>query len=599
MRDPKFTYLSYLAAAHGGTYDSTMSYKALLFCPDEKTARVVTQVLSELEFVVEPCNEPFAAVKRLMAEHFDALVVDCENEQNASLLFKSAHNSGGNQASLAVAVVEGQSGVAKAFRIGANLVLTKPINVEQSKGTLRVARGLLKKGETAKASALRPMSEPHEPGIPPMPASLTTPAPGISPSTMVASSSAFELEKEPTPQPEPAEAALLESMPEPAVPVPSKPSSWQPPFAKPMAEPMTAALKQAAEATGKASVETPAATSTPTSGFGSGTAGAAAAPAKIAPPMEEKIDELEEPVATPRFAQMKPSTGPNKGLIAAVAVVAIAAVGYFAFTKLPAGLVTSLIHKGAPAPRAASAPVAPAMPATQNALPAATPNGATPLASTTLTPSTSASVNTTAPAASNPVPPPLQKPTPAPESVVSTPKKPSPAIEPEKETPSVVKTIDEDNPSDAIRVSNQAPKVAAPKPVPVEVEEPSAPGSLDLASNSSNPAIAGLVSTPVRVPTGHAETVNVSQGVSQGLLIKKVPPMYPQQALQMRIQGAVQLMAVISKTGNITNLKVQSGDAVLVKAAMDAVKQWKYKPYLLDDQPVDIQTQITVNFKLP
>ena len=71
-----------------------MKYNALLFCPDEKTARVVTQVLTDLEFRVEPCNEPFAAVKKLMAEHFDAIVVGCDSEQNAALLFKSAHNSG-------------------------------------------------------------------------------------------------------------------------------------------------------------------------------------------------------------------------------------------------------------------------------------------------------------------------------------------------------------------------------------------------------------------------------------------------------------------------------------------------------------------------
>src|SRR5947209_12738354 len=89
-----------------------------------------------------------------MGEHFDAIVVDCDNEQNATLLFKSARNSNSNQASLAVAVVEGQAGVAKAFRIGANLVLTKPINVEQAKGTLRVARGLLRK------------AAPGKPGVP-------------------------------------------------------------------------------------------------------------------------------------------------------------------------------------------------------------------------------------------------------------------------------------------------------------------------------------------------------------------------------------------------------------------------------------------------
>src|SRR6201997_3574317 len=130
-----------------------MAFQALLFCPDDKTARTVTQVLSELEFTVEACTEPFAAVKKLMSQHFDAIVVDCDNEQNATLLFKSARNSTSNQASLAVAVVEGQAGVAKAFRIGANLVLTKPINVEQAKGTLRVARGLLRKSDSAKPGA--------------------------------------------------------------------------------------------------------------------------------------------------------------------------------------------------------------------------------------------------------------------------------------------------------------------------------------------------------------------------------------------------------------------------------------------------------------
>src|SRR5215831_5861606 len=142
-----------------------MGYQALLFCPDEKTARAVTQVLNELDFAVEPCTEPFAAVKRLMAQHFDAVVVDCDNEQNATLLFKSARNSASNQTSLAVAVVEGQAGVAKAFRIGANLVLTKPINIEQAKGTLRVARGLLRK------------SEPGKPAVPTVPTAAAPPAP--------------------------------------------------------------------------------------------------------------------------------------------------------------------------------------------------------------------------------------------------------------------------------------------------------------------------------------------------------------------------------------------------------------------------------------
>src|ERR1019366_6608414 len=140
-----------------------MGYQALLFCPDEKLARVVSQVFNELDFTTEPVHEPFAAVKKLMAQRYDAIVVDCENEQNASLLFKSARNSSSNQSSLALALVEGQAGAAKAYRIGANLVLTKPINIEQAKGTLRVARGLLRKNsDAASASA----ASAPVPGVP-------------------------------------------------------------------------------------------------------------------------------------------------------------------------------------------------------------------------------------------------------------------------------------------------------------------------------------------------------------------------------------------------------------------------------------------------
>src|SRR6478752_10568502 len=159
-----------------------MGYQALLFCPDEKTARNVTQVLNDLDFTVEPCSEPFAAVKKLMAQHFDAVVVDCDNEQNATLLFKSARNSSSNHSSLSVAVVEGQAGVAKAFRIGANLVLTKPINVEQTKGTLRVARGLLRKADPTKpaSAASSPAPTPAAPAAKPAP-KLGSPARPVAP----------------------------------------------------------------------------------------------------------------------------------------------------------------------------------------------------------------------------------------------------------------------------------------------------------------------------------------------------------------------------------------------------------------------------------
>jgi protein TonB len=100
-------------------------------------------------------------------------------------------------------------------------------------------------------------------------------------------------------------------------------------------------------------------------------------------------------------------------------------------------------------------------------------------------------------------------------------------------------------------------------------------------------------------PAPVLQTVNVSQGVSQGLLIKKIAPTYPGNALRMRMEGSVQLLATISKTGDISTVKILSGDGGLARAAVDAVKQWKYRPYLLDGAPVEMQTQITVSFKLP
>jgi periplasmic protein TonB len=83
------------------------------------------------------------------------------------------------------------------------------------------------------------------------------------------------------------------------------------------------------------------------------------------------------------------------------------------------------------------------------------------------------------------------------------------------------------------------------------------------------------------------------------LLIKKVPPTYPAAALQLRKQGDVQLLATVGKTGAITKVRVLSGEAMLAQAATDAVRQWKYRPFLLNDEPVQVETQITIKFKLP
>jgi TonB family protein len=94
------------------------------------------------------------------------------------------------------------------------------------------------------------------------------------------------------------------------------------------------------------------------------------------------------------------------------------------------------------------------------------------------------------------------------------------------------------------------------------------------------------------------ERVHVSQGVSQGLLTRKVAPSYPPLARQARISGTVELKALINQTGEVESLSLISGHPMLAPAAIDAVKQWRYRPYLLNGKAVNVETEITVNFAL-
>ncbi len=92
--------------------------------------------------------------------------------------------------------------------------------------------------------------------------------------------------------------------------------------------------------------------------------------------------------------------------------------------------------------------------------------------------------------------------------------------------------------------------------------------------------------------------VRISQGVTKGMLLHKIEPPYPKLALAARITGVVLLKAIISRDGEIKELQVVSGHPILVPAAIDAVKQWRYRPYLLNGEPVEVETNISVTFQI-
>jgi protein TonB len=538
-----------------------MPYQALLFCPDEKTARTVTQVLSDLDFAVVPCTEPFAAVKRLMAEHFDAVVVDCDNEQNATLLFKSAHNSSNNQTSLAVAVVEGQAGVTKAFRIGANLVLTKPINVEQAKGTLRVARGLLRKSEAARPASASSSATAKSAAPRPTPNAATESAPTSRTGMPMAPSSALTPK---APAPRPAVAGMDST------------TFCEAP--EEIHEPVSAA---------RANIHPDQIVSGAASAAAASNSGAASAPARARVPQEQVSEETTSDTSSPEHevgqaaevgnsastskqAVPAPAStfddaasaqasggGSKKALLAIAAVVLVAAAGYAAWMQFQAK---------------SSSPVQVVKPAA----PASKPGAQQASPSTSPVESESAAAGSVGP---------------APDSSAPDPTKPSHSSSPTSKVIAPVKPAQQ-----PIVIKANSSLVPAPQPASTADVPPSA---LGIATPGSSGSLPGLLSTDGSASQPMPQTVKVSQGVSQGLLYKKVQPTYPPSALHMRVEGAVELMATISKRGDITDLKVLGGTPLLTHAAADAVKQWKYKPYLLNGEPVEMQTQITVKFKLP
>lgn len=625
-----------------------MSYQALMFCPDEKTARVVTQVLTELDFNVDPCNEPFAAVKKLTTQHFDAVVVDCDNEQNAGLLFKSARNSPLNQSSLAVAVVEGQAGVAKAFRIGANLVLTKPINVDQAKGTLRVARGLLKKTDPGKPAASMPTAPSASPSMPASaapPVRAVTPAPAArtftpaapkttfappvpkapaAPPMAVASTASLELEDEPVAEADIDEDMSVEPVQQPALAkkfVPpaqntrAKEYPWQP-VSKPAGS-MASSLKRAADVVAQASHEAPeaegdvphepASFAAPETHSFSPAASAAAAPARakipprvtkpaqakpiahveatpksapaptklsITDPLAEEgvavAEHAHAPVAPPKLATAPSGSAMKIGVIAAVAVIVLAA-GYLGLTKLQ--LKPS---KSAPASSQVAA-TAPAPVAAQNSEPSSSAETKpTAAGEVKHSPETaSAAVHTDKAQKSEP------------EKTAAKTKTSAPEQKSEE--------AQEDTPAPILVKNGVAKPAAAAVQAPIEAPSPDAL----MASGTGAKAISGIVDSVGVVVPKAGQTLRVSQGVMRGMLIKQVQPSYPAQAQRMRLQGAVQLEATIAKDGHVANVKQTSGNEVLGHAAIQAVRQWRYKPYVVSGQPIEIQTQISLDFKLP
>ena len=141
------------------------------------------------------------------------------------------------------------------------------------------------------------------------------------------------------------------------------------------------------------------------------------------------------------------------------------------------------------------------------------------------------------------------------------------------------------------------PATSAVAPPPPTADE-TAPADAPVISTEQDGSatLNGVLSAKTTLPSFAGP---VSQGVSGGNLVQHVMPIYPSQARTLRVEGKVVLSAMVAEDGRVGALKVVQGPALLANAAVDAVKRWRYEPFLLDGKPVKRETIITIDFKLP
>jgi periplasmic protein TonB len=182
-------------------------------------------------------------------------------------------------------------------------------------------------------------------------------------------------------------------------------------------------------------------------------------------------------------------------------------------------------------------------------------------------------------------------------TLIAPPPPPAPAVQVVHATPAVQRA--------QTHIALNVPRII-PNQIVERAEPPSPSASLSpMGSDTPDEGIANngvlnsiLGTSPPLVVTKPklAKPLTVSSGVEAGNLLVKTLPVYPAIAQTAHITGTVVLRAIISKTGTIENLSVESGPVMLRQAALDGVKRWRYRPFLLNGEPTDVDTTITVNF---
>lgn len=539
--------------------------RALLLSPDDQAVSAITGVLEEMAVSCERPLDGASAALKLNSHSFDLVLVDCENLPAAKLIFDVCRRGKGGNTPVPIAIVDGRAGLPTAFRLGAELILTKPVSKDHVRSTIRTAVGRVRKEdsvmpastadaadslqspdpseELAKAAAATALSAPAQTAPEMIAPALSAPEPEMSGPTMsVPTMSAPALQAPDAATPPPAAAAenhlisALESAAAPqssasvkegpALPVRPAPMTVPPRIQKRPLEAL-AALKSEFEK--KISEE----------------------------PFLPVIDKVETKIVVPKAAASIPARrAPAKkgGGPVLLLFLMLAGGGFYAAWMYVPGF-RALVGPQVERVLALTG---------QKTQPSAKPQPKTPVPSQ----DAAQSAATTAPptAAAQPE---------APANQTSGSKESAPG----SAAPAPV--------AGANQASAKAPKAAS---------VPAAAPARETAEESADDSKSGPSITLEKPPVMDKNVVILSSKGAEKRLAHKVSPAYPKEAKAAGLTGTVVLKALVSDTGKVTSASLVDGNPILAAAAIQAVKQWRYRPYERGGKNLAFQTVVMLDF---
>lgn len=509
-----------------------MSSRALLLSPDDQAVSAITGVLEELSVSCERPLDGGSAAQKLNSQSFDLVLVDCDNLPAAKLIFDVCRRTRAG-VSIPIAIVDGRAGLPTAFRLGAELILTKPVAKDQARSTIRTAVNRLRKEEPARAAQpVEPASaEAAAPAVPEKWAQAAAAVGSVSSlaKTVEASVPVASPVSAPATEPVMSEPVISEPvMTEPVIPEPimSKPVMPEPAIPEPVIPIKMSSAAVDAAVVKDAVVPEPAPSSLILSAKVGGSPSSLPAPQQR-PSDDLVLAELERAETEPEPAIFSSYAKPQKskqghGLLVAALLLVLAGGGFYAAWMYQPGfrgLVEVQLGRVM------------ALAGTANQFMG---SGAHPQTA------------------------------PRPRVKASTPQTP-PA----------------------------APQASASStgPVSADTSSPARPPAESIAA----PAAAATAAPEKTDLAGENEAVILSSKGAEKRLVHRVEPAYPPEVRSQGMEGTVVLKTMVNESGTVEGVRLIEGNPALADPAISAVKQWRYKPYVRDGKAKRFETIVLLD----